>query len=411
MNRKEVSVSDLKPGMYVCELDRPWLGTPFLMQGFCVETPEQIEELRRCCAFVYVDTERTPHDVAIRMSASPRETAAAAEPEPRPISIPRQTTYEDRTTVEEELQAAKDVGSAFVSLLTSVQDDIRKHTVLDVQSIKGAVLDMVESVIRNPSAMQLLTTLQEKDPHSIAYTMKVTITLVAFGRHLGCPPDVLEHLGLGGLMLDIGKLRLPDHLLAKKAPLTGEEHRMMKFHVALGVDLLKNTPGIPGDIVEMVATHHEREDGSGYPRGLGGDEISLLGKIAGIVDYFEELTTERAYSPAATPQQAVELLHHGRVRLFEAWLVDRFIEFTGLYPVGTVVELNTGEVALVLATKAASRSITTLMLILDANKNPYPRRSVINLGVPAGDAPLREITRSLEPRQYGINPGALLPTD
>jgi HD-GYP domain-containing protein (c-di-GMP phosphodiesterase class II) len=394
--------------MYVCELDRPWLGTPFLLQGFCIETPEQIEELRRCCKFVYVDMERTPRDVAIRMSTSPRGAVVIAEAEAEPIPIPGQTVYEDKTTVEEELKVAKDVGNAFVDLLASVQDDIRRHTVLDLQRVKGAVLDMVDSVIRNPNAMQLLTTLREKDPQSIAYSMKVTITLVAFGRHLGCPPDLLEHLGLGGLLLDIGKLRLPQALLDKKTALTGEEHRLMKSHVDLGVDILRTTPGIPEDVVAMVATHHEREDGSGYPRGLGGDEISLLGKIAAVVDCFEDLTTERFLVPAASPQEALQTLHQGRVRLFEAWLVDRFTQFMGLYPVGSVVELSTGEVGMILGNKPGEKSGPTVMLILDAARKPYASRSVILLGASSGAFPPREITRRLGFREYGINPGACL---
>lgn len=404
MPKKAVPVSELKRGMFVCELDRPWLGAPFLLQGFRIESAEHVEALRRFCSHVYVDTERTEIDVAPHLSPAAPPDVITTEAEAAPIAMPGRTNYQDETTIEEEMQAAKAVGNAFVDLLKSVQDDIRKHTVLDVRRVKGALLDMVDSVVRNPSALQLLTTLRQKDPHSVAYSMKVTITLVAFGRHLGCPPDLLEHLGLGGMLLDVGKLRLPAELLAKKAPLSGEEHRLMKRHVDLGIEILNTTPGMPEEVVAMVATHHEREDGSGYPRGLGGDEISLLGKIAAIVDCFEDLTTDRALAPAASPQEALQMLRHGRVRLFEAWLVDRFIQFMGLYPAGSLVELNTGEVAVTLANRSGKPSGPTVMLILDPQKKPYAMRRVISLGDPEGDTAQREVAETLESGTHGIHP-------
>jgi HD-GYP domain-containing protein (c-di-GMP phosphodiesterase class II) len=210
------------------------------------------------------------------------------------------------------------------------------------------------------------------------------------------------------MLLDVGKLRLPAELLSKKTALTGEEHRLMKSHVELGVQILQSTPGIPEEVVAMVATHHEREDGSGYPKGLGGDEISLLGKIAGIVDTFEDLTTTRFLVPAASPQEALQILHNGRVRLFEAWLVDRFTHFMGLYPAGSLVELTTGEVAVTLASKPGAEGGPTVLLVLDPQKKPYPLRSVVNLGAPPAGAPAREIARGLESGTHGINPSLCL---
>jgi hypothetical protein len=154
----------------------------------------------------------------------------------------------------------------------------------------------------------------------------------------------------------------------------------------------------------MVATHHEREDGSGYPRGLGGDEISLLGKIAAIVDCFEDLTTDRALAPAASPQEALQMLRHGRGRLFEAWLVDRFIQFMGLYPAGSLVALNTGEVAVTLANRPGNPGGPTVMLILDPQKKPYAMRRVISLGDPEDDTDHREVAETLDSGTHGIHP-------
>jgi HD-GYP domain-containing protein (c-di-GMP phosphodiesterase class II) len=358
---------------------------------------------------VYVDREQEAFDITSPMRPPSMSFAAPDEEEAREPVIPGRTVYEDQTTVQEELQVARAVGNAFMDLLGSVQRDLRQHAVLDAERIKGALLDMVDSVIRNPNAMRLLMTLREKDPNSVAYSLNVAITLVAFGRHLGCPRDQLEHLGLGGLLLDIGKLRLPEALLAKKTALSGEEHRLLKAHVDLGVAILCSTPGIPPEVAAMVAAHHEREDGSGYPRGLKGREIGLLGKIAAIVDCFEELTTERFLAPAASPQEALQMLQQWRVRLFDAWLVDQFVQFMGLYPVGSLVELRTAEVAVILANRSGDGSGPIIMLILDPERKAYADRAVIDLSAPAADGPRREIRRGLEPGTYGINPRAYLP--
>lgn len=321
-----------------------------------------------------------------------------------------ETLHEQGKSLEEELKEARPIRETVVALVKSVQEDIRNGRILDTEKLKSALADMVESIIRNPNALVLLTRLKGKDARSLGYAIDVAIGMLAFGRHLGFPRDKLQSLGLGGLLLDIGKVRLPEELLAKRATLTAEEHRLMKSHVQHGTDILNATQGIPQEVLEMVGTHHEREDGSGYPKGLRANEIGVPGKMAAIVDCFQDLTSGRSSSPPMSPPVALQLLHQWRTQFFHAYLVKEFIQCIGLYPVGSLVELNTGEVAVIMARNSQNRLKPKVMLVLDPEKQPYTNKIVVDLNTPNASQS-REIRRGLEPGMYGINPHAYLPRD
>lgn len=400
MNKEKVYIEDLKPGMFVYELDRPWLDTPFMLQGFLIQSEEQIEQLGKYCEYVYVDPLKSSR-AAYPVRIPPRPAAAAAA---TPVIPGPRVVYENKTGVEEELSEAKPARNLVSELVGSMREDIRKGEVLDRKRLAEAVAAMVDSIVRNPNALLLLTKLKEKDAASYGYSIDVAICLLAFGRHLGFSKDSLQILGLGGLLLDVGKVKLPEALLAKQTMLTPVEHKVMKSHVQLSMDVLGAAQGIPEEVLEMVATHHEREDGSGFPGGLQGNEIGIYGKMAAIVDCYEDLTGERPYAPAMSPHVALQMLHQWRGRFFEEFLVDEFIHCIGLYPVGSLVELNTGEVAVIMAHNPQNRLQPKVLLILDPAKNTYPKNRTCDLGAPEAASEGRKIRRGLEYGMYGIVP-------
>lgn len=408
MNKEKVYVEDLVHGMFVCELDRPWLDTPFLLQGFLIQSDEQISDLRQCCDYVYVDPLKSTRGIFRPARHLPGPAAKTEHEVSRPV-IPGKVVYQEKTTVQEELTEAQPIRKLVNELFINLREDIRKGEVLDRKKLAGVVADMVDSMIRNPNALLLLTQLKEKDATTYGYSINVAICLVAFGRHLGFSRESLQLLGLGGLLLDIGKVRLPEELLAKTAALSAEDHKLLKNHVQHSMDILNATPETAPEILEMVATHHEREDGSGYPRGLKGDEIGLYGKMAGIVDCYEDLSNSRSYAAPIPRDAALQLLHQWRGRFFQEFLVDEFIHCIGLYPVGSLVELNTGEVALIMAHDPRHRLQPKVMLILDPKKKPYPKTSVVDLNAVGGVSGSREIRRSLEYGMYGIDAAAYFP--
>lgn len=408
MNKQKVYVEDLVPGMFVCELDRPWLDTPFLLQGFLIQSDEQIKDLRYYCEYVYVDALKSRGGI-FRAARPLPHPAATTEHDASKHVVPEKVVYQEKTTVEEELAEAKPIRNLVNELFSNIREGIRKGEVLDRKRLADVVANMVDSIIRNPNALLLLTQLKEKDVTSYGYSINVAICLIAFGRHLGFSRESLQLLGLGGLLLDIGKVKLPEELLTKTTALSAEEHKLIKSHVQHGLKILKTMPEIAPEVLEMVATHHEREDGSGYPKGLKGDETGIYGKMAAIVDCYEDLSLNRSYALPIPRDAALQLLHQWRGQFFQESLVDEFIHCIGLYPVGSLVELNTGEVALIMAHDPRHRLQPKVMLILDPKKKPYPKTTVVDLSAAGGVSALREIRRSLEYGMYGIDVAAYLP--
>jgi HD-GYP domain-containing protein (c-di-GMP phosphodiesterase class II) len=391
MFKKLVPVSDLQLGMYVIELDRPWLGTPFDFQGFPITLPEQIQQLREYCKVVYIDPEREPW--------TPERRKAA-------LGVLGSTVYQEVTAVEKEVVTARDIYQSCETAIQQALEGLRSHGEIDSQKLTGAVTSMTESIQRNPDAMMLLNTLRQKGSYELGRAMDTSILMVTFGRFLQFPKERLEVLGLAGMLLDLGKTKLPDTVLQKKDMLSPDEYELVKAHVMHSVDLVSGAHALPHGVADIVALHHERQDGSGYPKGLKGSEISIDGAIAGLVDSFSALTSARAYAEQASPSNALSLMHKLRGKLFHEALVEQFIQCIGIYPVGSAVELNTGEVAIVIAQNLVRRLQPRVMVILDRDwKSIYPQLILDLVKEPkaSADEPYR-IRRTLPKDKLPIDP-------
>lgn len=397
--KKKIDVHDLKYGMWVSELDRPWRDTPFLFQGFEIRWKEDLETLRRVCEHVYIDTDLTadlrPRDITlVGLDGCP----AGVDGTP--------PGYENRTSLEEELETAKGLYTSATDVLTEILDNVEFKKKISARQVKQTVAGMANSIIRNPDAFTLLTTLKTKDSYTYLHALDVCILALVFGRHLGFSKEELEVLGTGTLLLDIGKMRLPKELLEKPDRLTRAEFEVIKDHVPYSVEIMSNIRGIAADSVETAHTHHERISGRGYPRNLSGKEIPIFGKIAAILDCYDAMTSERAYRRALSPHRALRKIYAQRNEKFQDALVEQFIQCIGIYPVGSLVELSTGEVAVVLSQNRLRRLRPKVMVLLDKNKQRTEAAPVIDLmsvlNDPSGE-PL-EITDVLEPGAYGINP-------
>ena len=352
MNKKQVRVEDLQLGMYVVELDRPWLGTPFDFQGFPLTTDDQIDSLREFSRIVYVDPQRE--------SPSPRRAGVAS-------SLYGPVKYTQVTPVEQEVVVAREIYHSCEQAMQRSLENLRVGGDIDVQKLTSAVTSMTESIQRNPDAMMLLNTLRQKGSYELGRAMDTSILMITFGRFLQYPKERLEVLGLAGMLLDLGKTSLPDSVLRKKDMLTPDEYETVKAHVMHSVERVRGAAGLPRGVDEVILQHHERQDGSGYPGGLREDDISIDGAISAIADSFSALTSSRPYAEQASPSNALSLLHKLRGTLFHEALVEQFIQCIGIYPVGSAVELNTGEVAIVIAQNLVRRLQPRVMVILDAD--------------------------------------------
>jgi HD-GYP domain-containing protein (c-di-GMP phosphodiesterase class II) len=379
--KKRVAVQELQFGMYVAELDRPWTDTPFMFQGFVLATPQQLEALKKYCREVVVDFERS------------------ALPEPKPLRV----AYPERAPVEAEIRPARTAYTSSRTLMREVLSAVRIGRTLDAERVKAAVSSMTESVLRNPDALLLFSQLRAKGEYTESHALDVSIYMITFGRFLQLEPGQIEFLGYLGLLQDIGKVRLPKELLEKRGRLTIEEFERAKLHVRYSAEILRATPGLPGDLARIAALHHERHDGSGYPKGLRGGEIGMIGSIAAIVDTFDALTVKRPYAEPVSPSAAISMLYKWRGVFFDANLVEQFIQCIGIFPVGSLVQLNSGEVGVVIAQNPAKRLLPRVMVIQDAKKNPLHPHKMLDLSR-SPKASADEPYRILSTLEYGSVP-------
>jgi HD-GYP domain-containing protein (c-di-GMP phosphodiesterase class II) len=233
--------------------------------------------------------------------------------------------------------------------------------------------------------------------------LSVAINLVAFGRHLGFPKEDLSQLGVMGLMLDVGKMRVSRKLLEKEAVLTPEEFVAMKEHVRHSMDILYSTPNIHPSVLEGVAQHHERMDGSGYPNGIAGSRISIYGRMCGIADTYAAITKRRPYADPVSPHEALQMLSNWSPTLFQLDMVEQFIQSIGVFPVGSLVELSTGEVAVIVTHNKQKRLKPKVLIVTEADKKPRKHPSLRDLLYDVSESPVY-IRRGLPINAYGVDP-------
>lgn len=419
--RKKIDVQFLELGMYVAELDRPWLGTPFLFQGFEIRSQAELHELKRLCKWVYIETpDPRAGTPAPRPAAAPshRRSAIQTEAEQRVardilkiINQPRaQPVYSDRCEIEQEIPAAREHHAVARTLIYQILDDVRAGKNFDSVTTRRVVGELAESVIRNPDALTCFIQLKNKDEYTAQHSLRVCILALAFGRHLGLDRDTLQLLGTGALLHDIGKMKVPNEVLNKPAALTDQEFSLMKSHVPRGVEILERMPTIARQAVEVARCHHERYAGGGYIGGLSGDQIGFFGMIGGIVDCYDAVTSDRAYRAGMSAHAALKQMYEWRGRDFHPGLVEQFIQCMGIYPIGSVVELNTGEIAVVVTMNRVRRLKPRVTLVLNANYAPYSTPVTVDLMKhKTSDGRTCEIDRVLEPGVYGIDPVLYLP--
>ncbi len=361
--KKSIPVSELRFGMYIAELDRPWTDTPFRFQGFVLSTEQQLEALQKHCKTVFVDLER---------SESPDAPRAA------PLPLGR-TLYPEKATVEQELGPARVAYTGSQLLMNAALSAVRIGRTLDAERVRAAIDSLTASVLRNPDAMLLFSQLREKGEYAVSHALDVSIYMTAFGRFLQLEPGQIEFLGYVGLLQDIGKVRLPKPLLEKRGRLNAEEFEQAKLHVNYSVEILRATPGIPRDLPRIAVLHHERQDGSGYPNHLRGSQIGMIGSIAGIIDTFDAMTVRRPHADPVAPSAAISNLYKWRGAFFDTQLVEQFIRFIGIFPVGSLVELNSGEIAVVMSQNPAKRLQPRVMVIRDSKGNPLRPQKLLDL--------------------------------
>jgi HD-GYP domain-containing protein (c-di-GMP phosphodiesterase class II) len=378
---------NLEPGMFVAELDRPWLETPFAIQGFVVRDSEEILYVSNYVDHVYVDAEYTGIKQSLKLAVAAMKT-----------------TPKERLSLRDEFQRTKVSFDNAAETLDKIFESLRGGSQNDIGAIQTAINPLIEGVFRNQDAVAALLRLKESGEYRYHHGVSMAVWAAIVGRHIGLSRHELEKLAVGCAMCDIGMTQLPPELLDQAENLTPEQLRIIRAHPTMGSELVCRSKNIDFEILGIIENHHERMDGSGYPRGIQGAAIPLLARIAGLVDTYDAMITPRPYAPARTSHEATQELLDCKGRQFQEALVEQFVQAIGLFPTGTMVELNTGEVAIVSAQNATRRLKPELIIVLDAEKARLEAVKVVDLANQSIAAEgERWITKELLSGSYGIS--------
>lgn len=426
----KINVNELTIGMFVSGLDRPWTQSPFPLQGFYVRDVEEIKRLKNLCNHVYIDVVKGRAPVASHLktiepepfrpsSAKPFAGSPAVKPgiTVKPIKV-NHDQYTEVKPFHREVKSARQLHQKVYTAVGEVLQglDVDQAHDLPIAETRKLASDMVDSVVRNPDAFTWLSRVKETDDYTYSHALRASVWAIIFGRHIGLAKRDLDILALGVLLKDVGKTQLPRRLLQQQELAPAEREEYEQF-VELGAEILRQSDGVEPRVISVVRTHCERLDGSGFPKQLMGDKIPLLGKIAGIVTFYDTVVSPRGATVPLAPSRAVSQLYEQRNSKFQEDLVVEFIRAIGLYPTGTLVELSTGEVGVVVEQNFDRRLKPKIMIVLDAMKEPMASSRLFDLAeddrrkqalVDAGKKTLAEIqkveiVRDLEPGSFDID--------
>lgn len=383
--------------MHVYNLNCDWASHG--IAEFKITTQEQIQEIIEAgIEDLFIDTSK---------GVDVEEPSVDATGVAKGISVEDGATkqYQTKPLLEERANAVN-VRNEAVKLMTGIMNDIRMGKSLQMDRVHAVVDDMADSIMSNGDLSVGLTSIKEPSQYTVEHAVNVSILLMAFERSLTLDREELRQLGIGGLLLDIGKARVPMHILNKPAALTVDERAIMQKHVSYGHDILRKTPGISTVVFQVVTEHHERIDGSGYPGNIKEGGISIYGQMAAIADVYDALTADRVYETSVTPHVALNELMQAR-DLHSQALVQQFIHGIGIYPIGSLVALSNGCFAVVIALNKDELLFPVIRVIYDSINNQYLQSKDLDLSNQDIEGRVK-IVSAVDPVKWKIKPESYL---
>lgn len=397
---KKIKVEQLKPGVFVHDFNCGWLHHPFLRNRVQLKTDADIERiLKHQIREVYIDT-----DQGKDVDDAPTEPEVEDEIQKQISQLDEPNLRKrDRVALQEEMVRAKILLTEAKEKIQSLMDGVKLGKQIDMQQVENLVDKVTESVLNNSDALVSLARIKNKDEYTYLHSLAVSALCISFGEHLQLGDKKVKAIGVGGLLHDIGKVRVPSEVLNKPGPLTEKEFEIIKQHVKYGDCILRETTKIEEDSICVTAHHHERLDGTGYPEGLKGNEISLFGQMGAIVDIYDALTSERCYKNAMPPTNALRKLFEWSNGYVNRELVERFITCLGIYPIGTVVRLRSGLIGVVIDHGEKGLLYPMVRALYDTRKQKPVSPFEIDLSKPAANGG-DEIVGSEAPGRWPLPP-------
>lgn len=351
--------------MYIHDLNCGWLKHPFVTNSFKVKDEKVIEKIMSYgIRSVYIDTAR-----GIDLNDAPTEQEVGQEIQ-QDLNNVADKKPEKRFTVslKEELVKAREIKSEAKKTIRNILDDVRFGKQIETEKVETIVDKMLESISRNPDALISVARLREVDEYTYVHSLAVCTLMISFGSYLKYDPHILREVGVGAMLHDIGKMRVPQSLLTKRHGLSDAEYRQMQEHVVFSREILEGTKGISQTSILLAFQHHERVDGTGYPQGLDGRQTSEFGQAAAIADVYDAMTSKRCYQRKYEPTEVLKKLFEWSENLYNKTLVQHFIRNVGIYPIGVLVRLESGLLGVVLNHGEKSLLHPVVRVVYDTKK-------------------------------------------
>jgi len=394
---KRINISQLKVGMYISDINMDWMPHNKIKQKGFVRSDAVIERIRLFgVKQLYIDTEKGMdsqdaqplHEVDLE-NESKLTKAGELPPRQRP-KIP----------FSEEIKVADQLHSEAKGLVANVMDDVKLGKAINILPIHNLADGMLNSIFRNHNALACLGRIRNKDSYLMEHSVNLSVLMSIFGKSIQMPKEIMQDGIIGALLHDIGKVFIPDEVLNKPGRLSEEEFDIMKKHVIFGKELLIKTKGVPELSILIMGQHHERLDGSGYPDGLKGNDISPYGKMVAIVDVYDAITADRCYHKGMTPTQGIKKLLEWSDFHLDRNLVNQFIQCLGIYPVGSLVLLESGRVGIVIEANEQDQRLPVLRLMYHSRFHSFIKTEIIDLSQPRVQD---RIIKAVNPEEYKIS--------
>ncbi|MBI5375472.1 MAG: HD-GYP domain-containing protein [Candidatus Schekmanbacteria bacterium] len=408
---KKVRVEELETGMFIVDINAPWCYHPFFTNKIRVKGTKEIDKLKKYqINEVYIDTDLgkdSKQTVPIEKANKTIETkikltfSALSE---KPATIEKAITKEKAHPNNDELEFAKETYEKTKKTITDELQKIRLEKLVTPEHIEQSITLIVDSITQNPEPMLIMTNLQTNDEYTFKHSINVAVLSILFGTHLNFSKKDLEIIGIGGLLHDCGKMKIPQEILNKPGLLSPDEFLEIKKHPDFGADFLESTGLFDRRSVLVALQHHEKYSGGGYPTGNSGDRISIFGMMVAIADVYDALTSDKPYKKSILPFEALKKLYEWKDDHFNPSLVEHFIKALGIYPIGSLVKLNNRYMGIVISNKKTPLLQPEILLVSDNNNRFLSNKKIINREEQANDQPDNwEISEVLNPNDYGID--------
>jgi putative nucleotidyltransferase with HDIG domain len=412
-----IPVSKLEVGMHVVALDKPWEETSFLLQGFVVQSQQEIHELQTQCNTIDIQV-RIEHVEKLKeklLTAPPKNLQEGNTKTLRSSSIvsvqqgpatKQKVKYINQVSFEKAVESSRLSFDSARNLSRDIMNGIRIGRSLDLNACKETVAEIVDNVLSNKDALRFLAMIKNKDEYTAEHSMNVCILCATFARHIGLLEFEIKIVALCGLLHDVGKSKIPIEVLNKPGRFTKEEAYIMSEHTTYGRNILMSTTGDQRHAVDVAHSHHERIDGKGYPRCLTASQIPYYAKVVAIVDAYDAMTSERCYGTPKSTSHALRAIADNAGTQFDASLSKKFIECIGYFSAGTLVELELGQLAIVIKTNESDNQRPLLLVVTNPNKDRLKKPTLLNLTEPENSTIV--IREEVPNGAHGVDVGAYI---